>query len=137
MAKKKSTTIQSELRESAHKIWLAGLGALAVAEDEGSKVFQNLVERGEGFEGRGKKQLQKLQDRFGGTVEQAKDKAEATWDKLGDGFDERVAGTLSKLGVPNRVEIQRLTKRVEELTAKVDKLVAKPRSRTTRARKSA
>lgn len=134
MPRRKKTTLQDEVRESAHKIWLAGLGALALAEEEGGKAFQNLVKMGEGFESRSKKQIKKLQDRFEGTVDDAKDKAESTWDKIGEGFDDRVAGTLKKLGVPNRLEIQKLTKRVEELTAKVDKLVAQPKPR---ARKSA
>ena len=134
MAKKQKSNLQDEVRESAHKIWLAGLGALALAEEEGGKAFQSLIKRGEGYEGRSKKQIKKLQDRVGGTVEEAKERVEATWDKLGEGFDDRVAGALKKLGVPNRLEIHQLTKRVEELTAKVDKLVTR---RAPRARKSA
>ena len=134
MAKKQKSNLQDEVRESAHKIWMAGLGALALAEEEGGKAFQSLIKRGEGYEGRSKKQIKKLQDRVGGTVEEAKERVEATWDKLGEGFDDRVAGALKKLGVPNRLEIHQLTKRVEELTAKVDKLVTR---REPRARKSA
>ena len=32
--------IQAELRDSAHRIWLAGMCALAAAEEGGAKVFQ-------------------------------------------------------------------------------------------------
>ena len=38
------------LRDSVGQIWLAGLGALALTEQEGTKFFKTLVKRGEGFE---------------------------------------------------------------------------------------
>ncbi len=138
MAKKK-TDLPTDLRESAHQIFLAGLGALAVAEEEGSKLFKTLVKKGEGFEKRGKKQIEKVSKSVEGQVDAALDQAEGAWGKLGRGFDERVAGALTRLGVPSRMEIQKLTKRVEQLTKKVDQ--AKPktttRRRSTRTAKSA
>lgn len=135
MSKKTKREIPAEIRESAHKVWLAGLGALSLAEEEGSKLFNNLVKKGESFEKRGKKQIEKVQDQIGERVGEAKERAETVWGKLGSSFDERVAATLKRLGVPTRVEIQKLTKRVEQLTEKVDQL--KPKSGSTRATKSA
>ena len=35
------------VRESAHQIWLAGLGAYSKAQEEGNKVFDALVKEGE------------------------------------------------------------------------------------------
>ena len=141
----KKKVLPTELKESAHQIWLAGLGALAVAEEEGSKLFKNLVKKGEGFEKRGKKQYEKVSKTVEGQFDAVRDQAEDAWGKLGSSFDERVAGTLQRLGVPSRLEIQKLTKRVEQLTKKVDQAKAKPKSkaksktttsrRTTRAAK--
>ena len=116
----KTKNVQEEIKESAHKIWLAGLGALAAAEEEGAKAFNNLVERGEAYESRGREELAKVKDK----VEGAFSKAESSWEKLGDSFDDRVAGVVKKLGVPSREEITNLTDRVEELTKKVDQLKA-------------
>ena len=127
MAKKQQKKVYEDMRDSAHKIWLAGLGALAKAEEEGTKVFHNLVEAGEKFEARGKKQLTLVK----GKVQEARDVAEKEFGKLGDNFDDKVALAVQKLGVPSRDEIQRLTKRVEELTAKVDKIKPAPRPRKT------
>lgn len=110
--------VHEEIKESAHKIWLAGLGALAAAEEEGSRIFNTLVTKGEDYESRGKEELAKVKDR----VEGAFGKAETSWEKLGDAFDEKVAGAVQRIGVPNREEITTLTKRVEELTRKVDQL---------------
>jgi poly(hydroxyalkanoate) granule-associated protein len=113
--------VQDELKESVHRIWLAGLGALAAAEEEGSKLFNRLVERGRDVEDRGKVEVDKVKD----GVEKMKAKAESTFDAWGEKFDERLTATLHRLGVPTRDEIRNLTRRVEELNAKVEQL--KPR----------
>ena len=134
MAKKQKEKkdLQDELRGSAHKIWLAGLGALSVAESEGTKLFARLVKEGEGFESRGKKELKKVQDKVEGKVDEAREAASSTWDRLGEEFDDRVGSALKRLGVPSRHEIQRLTQRVEELTEKVDGL--KPKAPAKKAK---
>ncbi len=107
--------IQDEVKDSAHRIWLAGLGALAAAEEEGSKLFTRLVERGKGFESEGKEQFAK-----------AKKKVEKVYEDVTESVDDKVTAALHRLGVPTREEIKRLTKKVEELTAKVEQL--KPKS---------
>jgi glutathione S-transferase len=56
---KKSKNPQEEIRDSVQKIWLAGLGALAATEEEGVKIFNSLVEKGEAYEARGKKEAAK------------------------------------------------------------------------------
>jgi poly(hydroxyalkanoate) granule-associated protein len=134
MAKKQQKKMYDEMFDSAHKIWLAGLGALAKAEEEGSKVFHNLVEAGEDFEARGRKRFTLVK----GKVQEAREAAEDQIEKLGDTFDDKVAKAVQKLGVPSRDEIQRLTKRVEELTAKVDKIkpASRPRKTTRAVKKS-
>jgi poly(hydroxyalkanoate) granule-associated protein len=111
----KDKKAQDEMKDSAHRIWLAGLGALSVAEEEGTKLFKNLVERGKDFETRGKVEADKMKDK-------AKAKAESAWEGVGNKVDEAVSGALHRLGVPTREEIQRLTKRVEELNHKIDML---------------
>jgi poly(hydroxyalkanoate) granule-associated protein len=122
MAKTNIKDSSNEIRESAQKIWLAGLGALTSAEEEGTKLFNKLVEKGEAFESRGKEQMAKVQK----SVENAVGQAETSWEKLGDAFDDRVAAAINRLGVPSREEIVTLTNRVEELTLKVDGLKAAP-----------
>jgi len=124
MTKKTKTDIQNEVRESAQKIWLAGIGALATAEEEGSKLFNSLVKKGESYEVRGKQRLDEVKAR----VEDAVDKAEGSIEKLGDVFDDKVSDAIQRLGVPSRNEIIKLTQRVEELTVKVDQLNEAPKT---------
>jgi poly(hydroxyalkanoate) granule-associated protein len=117
--------LQDELKDSAHKIWLAGLGALAAAEQEGVKVFNRLVDRGREVETRGKGDFQETVDRAKSQFDQAKAKAESTVESWSGKVDEAVTSALHRLGVPTREEIRTLTQRVEELNAKVEML--KPR----------
>lgn len=135
MAEKSSIEFQKEIRESAHRIWLAGLGALASAEEEGTKLFKSLVEKGENYDFRGKERLDKVLGKFEEAKGKAKGKAESAWEKIGGSFDDKVADTLKRLGVPSREEIKKLTKRVEELTLKVDQL--KPKTGPSNVRKTA
>ncbi|MBD3857682.1 MAG: phasin family protein [Acidobacteria bacterium] len=42
--KKKNKEIQNDIMESAHKVWLAGLGAVAMAEQEGVSGMKTVAE---------------------------------------------------------------------------------------------
>ena len=118
---KKNRDMQKELRESAHKVWLAGLGALAVAGEEGKTLFRTLVERGEEFEEKNRSKVDKMK----GKVADAKTNAGILIAQLGSAFDEQVTGALHRLGVPTRNEISHLTKRVEDLTKSIEKMKPK------------
>ena len=100
-----------EILDSAHKIWLAGLGAMTVAEEEGTRFFKKLVEKGEEFESRTKDHFQDVRE-----------KAENQVEKLGDTVDDQVTKALERLGVPSRADIESLSERVDELARKVDEL---------------
>jgi poly(hydroxyalkanoate) granule-associated protein len=130
VAQKKAKELQREMTESAHKIWLAGLGAMAVAEEEGSKLFRSLVERGEDIEGRGKDKVEKAK----GTVAGVKTVAESYWGTFERTVDDQMTAVIHRIGVPTKTEIEDLTKKVEDLTKSVEKLRAK---QTTAARRPA
>ena len=134
MAKRKAT-LQSDLADTAHRIWLAGLGAVAVAEEEGGKMFKGLVDKGQELEHRGMSQVEKAKGAVGGmrTV------AESYWETLEHTVDEQMTAVLHRIGVPTKDEIETLSKKVEALTASIEKLRAEEtaRARTTRAKTEA
>jgi poly(hydroxyalkanoate) granule-associated protein len=105
------------IRRSAHEIWLAGLGALTVAEEEGGKLFKVLVKKGAGMEALNKARLEKLINK----VKPMREDAGVALQKVGAGVDNSMASVLHRLGVPTRKEIQGLTKRVEELTKNLER----------------
>jgi len=125
MAKRKKT-LQTELADTAHRIWLAGLGALSVAEEEGGKMFKGLVDKGQELEDRGKTQVEKAKGAVGGmrTV------AESYWETLEHTIDEQMTAVLHRIGVPTKDEIEALSKKVQDLTASIEKLRGKETTRT-------
>jgi poly(hydroxyalkanoate) granule-associated protein len=129
----KDSELAQTVRESAHQIWLAGLGAFAKTQEEGVKVFDALVKEGRVVEARTRKLAQSKVDEMTSTVGKATKTATATWDKLEQVFEDRVARALQRLGVPTNKDIQSLAKRVEELTQSVHQLTgpaaAKPAPR--------
>lgn len=133
---KKSTGDASELearvRASANRIWLAGLGAFALAEQEGGKLFKSLVKKGESIETVGRERFEQVRDSVGAAAEAAKERLDSAtgemreraggaWSKVERELDDRVASALEKVGVPTKGEISRLTRRIEELTELVER----------------
>jgi len=129
LAKADDRQLAEAVRTSAQQIWQAGLGAFAKAQDEGGRVFAKLVKEGTELQ----KRTQKLaEDRVSGvtdTVTKMADnvskQASGSWDKLEQVFEDRVARSLSSLGVPSQKDIQELTRRVEELNKAVAALSGK------------
>ncbi len=126
-------TVASDVQDRAHQVWLAGLGALASAGDEGSKLFTNLVEKGEKVEKQGFDQVDKVKTKMDDTGTKVRGRAEEAWGKVESSMDRVVGGTLQRMGVPSRQEIATLTRRVEELTEAVARLQPK---RTTSRKKT-
>ncbi len=107
----------------ARQFWLAGLGAFAKAEKEGSELFKALVKRGEEIESqamqRAEKVVEGLKDRF----EKVKDQTAENWNKLEKVFQTRVARALDRLGVPSREDIQNLAKQVNVLQESIQDMI--------------
>jgi len=118
----KKTQTLPMLKESAQEIWLAGLGAFALAGDEGGKLFKQLVKRGEGLEKINKARIHELTAR----AESLRGDARTAVTRLTTPIETGMNSAMHRLGVPTRSEIQTLTRKVEELT----RVVAKSKTRT-------
>ena len=131
---RKPTNRVETLRQPVEKIWLAGLGALALTEEEGTRLFKSLVRRGQGFE----KDTRALLDR---AVETTKAAPGEMVTRLEHGVTETITGVLRRIGVPTRREISALTRRVEGLATTLEKKPVRRRgarkTTTRRARTSA
>lgn len=106
------------VRESAHNIWLAGLGAFAKAQDEGSKLFEGLVKEGEIVQQHARKTADEK-------IAEVNTMASGTWERLEQVFEDRVARALRGLGVPTGQDVEQLSERVSELTKVVQQLADK------------
>jgi poly(hydroxyalkanoate) granule-associated protein len=94
----KDSQLSATIRDSAEQIWLAGLGAFAKAQEEGTKVFDALIREGEAIQ---KKTRKVTEDK----VTEMAAKATGTWDKLEQVFESRVARSLNSLGVPTKADV--------------------------------
>lgn len=133
-----------EIKASAQRIWLAGLGALTMAEEEGGKLFRNLVDRGAAFETRGKEQAEEIHEQVDETVDDARSKAKEFRENVRERVtetagrvkseiggvlggverqvDRAVSSAFERAGVPTREEIAVLSTRIQELTRLVEQL---------------
>lgn len=132
------------IKDSAQQIWLAGLGAFAKMQQEGSKAFEALVKDGAGVQKKtqqaAEETLAQAQARMSGFASEFGTKAAGGWGKLENIFEERVARALEKLGMPSAVEVAALQARVEALEAQLrskDTSSAQRAAPQTAARKSA
>ena len=107
------------VKDSAHQIWLAGLGAFAKAQGEGGKVFDTLMKEGASLQRKTQASAEeKLGDVAGKMTAMAGEvgsKANAQWDKLESIFEERTARAMGRLGVPTAKELAALIERVAAL----------------------
>lgn len=118
------------LIETAQQIWTAGVGALARAQGDGTDLFDALVKKGMSLEARTRKLANGKVDEVRGVVEDrvenVREKATDTWDRMEKVFEDRVHRALTRLGVPTREDLTALNKRVEQLTAELRKQASKP-----------
>lgn len=126
-ASDKTTTSTDATAAAAptHQIWLAGLGAMAKAQEQGSKAIEALVNDGLAFQ---RKSQAEAQQRLNEATERlshlASDFGQQTTvrvDRLEHLFEDRVAKALQRLGMPTLYDLQALTERVAQLEAQLAK----------------
>jgi len=122
--------------QSAQQVWLAGLGALASAQEHGEQMLDELIRRGADLEQTAREFSEHSLDEADKTLEQAsasmRNHSRQAWSKLEQAFEDRVSDVLSRLGVPARREMDLLMKHVEELNQQVKKLRASAHTRFDR-----
>jgi len=107
----------------AQHIWLAGLGAMAKAQEQGSKAIEALVNDGLAFQRKSQAEAQqRLHEATERLTHMATDfgqQASGRVDKLEHLFEDRVAKALNRLGMPTLQDIQQLNDRVALLEAQL------------------
>ena len=123
------------LRDTAQKIWLAGLGAFERARSEGPRMFETLVEQGRNMGARAvgaaDGALKAVREgRYSG----------ADLQKLERLLEQGVSGSLSKLGIMTQRDIDALREEVRALSARMRRMAGMegdaPDKRTGGARRA-
>jgi len=102
---------KSPLYDAVRKVLLASIGAVALAQDEIEDFVERLIERGEIAEKDGRKLVREV-------FEKRKKEAQ----KAEDEFSKRVEGTLDRMSVPSKSDIEILSEKITELSKKIDEL---------------
>ena len=152
MAGKKSTKKQTDTEVTANDLagqlenaFMAGLGALADARNEGVKRFESLIKEGEKFRRKTTDRTETLIDDVQGTIREMADDAQSKasglldqvrdksrLDKLQSAFDTRVADTMDRLNVPSKNDIDSINRKLNKiirLLNEQDKPAAKKKSK--------
>lgn len=97
--------------EALHKVLLASIGAVALAQEEIEDFVNKLVERGELAEKDGRKVVKDVMARRKKDAEKAEDQ-----------LTHRIEDILNRMNVPTKSDIDSLGEKVAALSAKVDEL---------------
>jgi poly(hydroxyalkanoate) granule-associated protein len=102
---------RNALFEALRKVLLAGIGVVALAQEEIDDLVEKLVERGEIAEKDGKKLIHEIKEK---RMSQSK--------KAEDQVSKRIEDALDRLNVPRKSDIDALGEKINALSAKVDEL---------------
>ena len=107
----------------AQHVWLAGLGAIAKAQEQGSKAIEALVNDGLAFQRKSQaeaqQRLQEATERLSHMASDFGQQASGRVDKLEHLFEDRVAKALHRLGMPTLLDLEMLSDRVAQLEAQL------------------
>lgn len=119
-------SLPGEAVAAGRDVWLAGLGALSAAGEEGEKLFSDLVERGQKLEKQGRDQVNEtaedLNERQKKAMKTAGDTAAGTFSQVEKAFTGAFKSVFERFDVPTRGEVRGLASKVERLASKVDGL---------------
>lgn len=99
------------LLQMARKVLLAGVGAVALAQEEAEAFVKKLIERGEIAEKDGEKLLHEMRERRREVAARAEEE-----------LTRRLEKVLTKMNVPTRADIETLSERIAALSRKIDEL---------------
>lgn len=116
---------QNELNKKAREIWLAGLGALAAVEEEGGKLFRNLVDKGNAYEKDKKEKLDEAWEKVSTRYKETEKKFASSLSETASSVEDQLHSVASALGVPTRSEVENLSRKVDALIEKLDNLEKK------------
>ncbi len=109
------TEEKNQFVEIARKVLLAGIGAVALAQEEAEDFINRLVERGEIAEKDGRKLMNEMMERRKKNTEKAEDEV-----------SKRVEEILNRMNVPTKADIEALGEKIAVLSKKVDELKKTP-----------
>ncbi len=104
------------LLNGLRRVLMAGVGAVALTQEQIEDFVGKLVERGEIADGDARKLVTEVIDRRRKTLVDSTRRAE-------EEFDKRIEGLLMRMNIPSKGEIDTLSDKIGDLSRKVDELM--------------
>lgn len=124
--------MSEHMKDSAQQIWLAGMGAFAKAQQEGTKAFEALVKDGAKLQETTQQAQAKVAEavqKMSTMATQMGERATGQMDRLEGIFEERVAKALQHMGLPSAKDLADLQERVATLEAQLAAQATTPAKR--------
>ena len=102
---------QHQMSEMLRRLFLAAVGAVAIAQEELEALVNKLVERGEIAEKDGKKLINEMMDK----------RKTKTADVTGE-INKNVENVLTRMSIPTKADVEALGQKINALSKKVDEL---------------
>ena len=120
-----AASASSDIKNYAHQIWLAGLGAYAKAGKDSMDYFKTLVVEGEVIEKQGKELFSEHADNASEKLAELKSRFEdftgGPLKKSSHSLEERRTEFLSRFGIPSSHEIEKLSSKLDEVSKSLKK----------------
>ena len=101
--------------EMARNVLLAGIGAVALTQEEIEKFVHKLIERGAIAEKDGRKLISDVMEKRRRKAEEVSVDAEET-------YEGRMEAAMARMNIPSKSDIDALSRKITILTEKVDEL---------------
>jgi poly(hydroxyalkanoate) granule-associated protein len=102
---------QSQLSDLLRKMFLATIGAAAIAQEEIEALISRLVERGELAEQEGKKLAKEMME-----------KRKAKTEKVETELSKNLEGVLERMNIPSKADVEALSQKITGLSKKIDEM---------------
>jgi poly(hydroxyalkanoate) granule-associated protein len=126
MSKQIRSSATNRNTDLARDMWLAGLGAMSIAQQKGRAAFGSLVNEGRSFQSRSEKTARSVARDVNKGIKDilvpVRTRVEKGLEQAGTAVENVVGGVLNRFGVPSRAEIRELTQRVTELNRQIKSL---------------
>lgn len=126
----KKVSKPAQVNDTGRTLWLATLGAMSLAQQQGEKAINALVAEGTVFQNKAKKFSKTLNNdakkfkanvekKVTGLVSPIRERATKNVQEVESAVTERIGAVLGRFGVPSKGDVQELLTRVAELNREI------------------
>ena len=123
MAKNRTNILPSDAQEAAQKLFYAGVGALSVAEEEGSKLFKQLVKKGKKYDGAARKEVAQVREQIEGRLKKQVEQVRSDVDREAGKVKQTLDTQVGRVREAADAQIEQVRKVADDVRGDVERRV--------------